>query len=380
MLNEWLQSLRDANIITLLLLVVAAFSLIQGWFRGFSMSAGRLFGLLGSGIATIAALVLSALAAAYFSPYVQTWAAETTAPAGELKQWQQLYYTAVSALAGLPLLRFLFLLILGYSLIRIILGLLVPLLPFPRSRRPGLPGRRISAASRLGGAGIGLFIGAVRCLLIIIALYVWTGLSPSSGLSRYVEESPVYRQGVESVIKPVAGTTVQDHLPVLTKAVADEMNEILRRKYEIIDRDVPKDIAGAAEDIAGNAKDDEEKARLLYDWVGSRISYDYAKAENYEQNRIWKEQTPQDTFNTRLGVCIDYARLYAVMARSQGLDVRVVTGRGYDGQGGYGPHAWNEVYIAERKAWIPMDSTWAKSGNWFNPPDFDSTHMKESVL
>lgn len=80
MLNEWLQSLRDANIITLILLLVAAFSLVQGWFRGFSLSAGRLFGLLGSGIATISALILSALAAAYFSPYVQTWAAGTAAP------------------------------------------------------------------------------------------------------------------------------------------------------------------------------------------------------------------------------------------------------------------------------------------------------------
>ncbi|MNI42667.1 Transglutaminase-like superfamily protein [compost metagenome] len=119
---------------------------------------------------------------------------------------------------------------------------------------------------------------------------------------------------------------------------------------------------------------------MLYDWVGTRISYDYAKAENYERNRIWKEQTPQETFDTRLGVCIDYARLYAVMARSQGLQVRVVTGRGYDGQGGYGPHAWNEVYLPESGTWIPLDSTWAKSGDWFNPPDFASTHVRESVL
>ncbi|AKG36202.1 transglutaminase domain-containing protein [Paenibacillus durus] len=381
MLNEWLQSLRDANIITLLLLVVAAFSLIQGWLRGFSLSAGRLFGLLGSGILTIAALILAALAAAYFSPYVQTWAADTAAPKGELNQWQQIYYTAVSALAGLPLLRFLFLLMISYSLIRIVLGLLAYLLPLPRFRKSGgLWDRKISAASRFGGAGIGLFIGAVRCLLLIIALYVGTSLIPSSDAARYIEDSPIYRQSVESLIEPVTGTAVQDKLPVLTKAVAAEMNDILRRKYEIIDRDVSSDITVAAADIAGKAKSDQDKARLLYDWVGTRISYDYAKAENYEQNRIWKEQTPQDTFDTRLGVCIDYARLYAVMARSQGLDVRVVTGRGYDGRGGYGPHAWNEVYIPERNAWIPLDSTWAKSGDWFNPADFDSTHIKESVL
>ncbi|MDT3427861.1 putative membrane protein required for colicin V production [Paenibacillus forsythiae] len=381
MVNEWLQSLRDANIITIILLLIVALSLIQGWFRGFSLSASRLFGLLGSGILTISSLVLAALAAAYFSPYVQTWAAGTAAPKGELNQWQQIYYTAVSALAGLPLLRFLFLLMAGYTLIRIVLGLVALLLPIPRFRKSGPLGeRKISAASRFGGAGIGVFIGVVRCLLLIIILYVGTGLSPSSDLARYIEESPVYRQSVESLIEPVTGTAVQDKLPVLTKAVAAEMNDILRRKYEIIDRDVSSDITAAAADIAGKAESDEDKARLLYDWVGTRISYDYAKAENYEQNRIWKEQTPQDTFDTRLGVCIDYARLYAVMARSQGLDVRVVTGRGYDGRGGYGPHAWNEVYIPKREAWIPLDSTWARSGDWFNPADFDSTHIKESVL
>ncbi|MNO08918.1 Transglutaminase-like superfamily protein [compost metagenome] len=68
------------------------------------------------------------------------------------------------------------------------------------------------------------------------------------------------------------------------------------------------------------------------------------------------------------------------MARSQGLQVRVVTGQGYDGQGGSGPHAWNEVYITDRQAWIPLDSTWAVSGDWFNPKDFDKTHVKESML
>lgn len=380
MLNEWLQSLRDANIITVILLLVLAVSLLQGWLRGFSASAGRLFGLLGSGVLTIAALTLSALASAYLSPRVQAWAEGVSAPAGALTRWQQMYYTAVSALAGLPVLRYLVLLLAAYGIIRLVLGAVTLLLPFPRRRGFLAERPRITALSRLGGAGIGLFTGAVRCLLLILALYVGIGLSPGSGLARYAEESPVYRESVESLIEPVAGSAVQDKLPVLTKAVTAEMNDILRRKYEIIDRDISGDISEAAAEIAGKGTSDEEKARLLYDWVGSRISYDYAKAENYEENGIWKEQTPQDTFDTRLGVCIDYARLYAVMARSQGLEVRVVTGRGYDGQGGSGPHAWNEVYLTEQQVWIPLDATWAKSGDWFNPPGFDSTHVRESVL
>lgn len=56
------------------------------------------------------------------------------------------------------------------------------------------------------------------------------------------------------------------------------------------------------------------------------------------------------------------------MARSIGLEVRVVTGLGYDGRGGYGPHAWNEVYLNDSSKWVPLDSTWVSSGgNWFNP-------------
>lgn len=381
MLNNWMDSISDANVISIILLLMVLFSLLQGWSRGFGRAAGGLFGLLGTGLLAIAALALSIPAAAYLSPRVESWAEGISLPADQLSQWQQIYYTAVSVLAGSPLVRFLLLLSVSYSLIRMLLGLLFMLLPVSLPGHQTRTGeRKITQVSRLSGAVIGLAIGLVRGLVFVFALYICVGLSPDSGFSRYVESSPIYRQSAEAVFEPLAGEKVRSRLPVLTKAVAAEMTDILRRKYEVIDHEISPDIVGAASDIAGQADDAEDKAKLLYDWIGSRISYDYAKADNYEQKRIWHEQTPQDTFDTRLGVCIDYARLYAVMARSQGLQVRVVTGRGYDGQGGYGPHAWNEVYIPERQAWIPLDSTWAVSGDWFNPKDFDATHVKEDML
>lgn len=381
MLNSWIESLGDANAISILVLLIVLFSLVQGWSRGFSRAAGGLFGLLGTGLLAAAALVIAVPAALYLSPRVQEWAAGVGLPDSQLSGWQQLYYTAVSVLEGSPLMRFILLLLLGYSLVRPLLGLLFLLMPFRLPRRSSRPqNRKITGASRLSGAVIGLAIGLVRGLVLIFALYIGVGLNPDTGFSRYVESSPIYSQSADAVFEPLAGENVRSRLPVLTKAVAAEMNDILRRKYEVIDHEISSDIEEAAADIAGQAGGDEQKARLLYDWIGSRIAYDYAKAENYEQNRIWHEQTPQDTFDTRLGVCIDYARLYAVMARSQGLQVRVVTGRGYDGRGGYGPHAWNEVYLADRQAWIPLDSTWASSGDWFDSKDFDETHIKEDVL
>lgn len=381
MLNNWLDSLSEMNIISILLLLIVLFSLVQGWSRGFSRAAGGLFGLLGTGLLTVGALALSLPAAFYLSPRVEVWAGDIAVPDIQLSQWQQIYYTFVSVLADSPLVRFLLLLALSYAVIRLVLGLLFMLMPFRLPRRPvRAADKKISMPSRMIGALIGTAAGLVRGLVVVFVLYISVGLNPDSGFSRYVESSPIYRQSADAVFEPLAGEEVRGRLPVLTKAVAAEMNDILRRRYEVIDHEISPDIVGAAADIAGQAGSDEEKAKLLYDWIGSRIDYDYGKAENYEQNRIWHEQTPQDTFDTKLGVCIDYARLYAVMARSQGLQVRVVTGRGYDGQGGYGPHAWNEVYLSERQAWIPLDSTWAGSGDWFDSEDFDKTHIKESVL
>jgi len=380
MLNGWVETLSETNVISILLVLTLVFSVAQGLKRGFFHSAGRLFGLLGSGLFTVAALILAVPVTMYLSPRIQLWMAGLQMPDGELKAWQQIFYTVASLLSDSSLLRFLSILLVVYSLIRLVLGLLTPLLPLQGRRIRASSDRKVTSVSRLGGGIIGAVIGAVRCLVIIVLLFIGVGMNPDSPFSRYVESSPVYRQSTAAVIEPFAGKTVQDKLPVLTEIVAAEMDGILRRKYEVIDREIPADIKGAAAQIVLNSSSDEEKARRLYDWVGTRVSYDYAKADNYEQNRIWHEQSPQDTFDTRLGVCIDYARLYAVMARSQNLQVRVVTGQGYDGRGGYGPHAWNEVFIQERQAWIPLDSTWAQSGDWFNPEDFSSTHITESVL
>ncbi|MNJ57656.1 Transglutaminase-like superfamily protein [compost metagenome] len=230
------------------------------------------------------------------------------------------------------------------------------------------------------GAGIGAVIGAARCLMVIAALFIVVTLFPNSGFSRYVEASPVYQQGARTIIEPLTGDLIKDKLPVFTRGAREELNEILQRRYEVIDAEIPQDIEQAAAKITANAKDDEEKARLLYEWIGTRVDYDYDKVRDYEDKDIWHEQTPQMTFDSKRGVCIDYSRLYAVMARSQGLQVKVMTGLGYDGRGGYGPHAWNEVYLSEKDVWIPLDATWAKSGNWFNPPGFNETHIADNVI
>lgn len=383
MLDTWLMSITEANMVTILLLAIVLISLLQGWRKGASRSAGRLFALLGDAVLAIVALALSIPFTLFISTRVKEWLSgiASQVPNREISLWEQIYYTFMTSMADFPLMRFAVLFILSYAIIQLLLKILVSLL-FGGFRGRGMAeGERSSSLlGRLMGAGIGTVIGTVRCIVVIAILFIYVTLQPDSSFSRYVEASPVYQDGARKVIEPISGNLVKDKLPVFTKAVEKEMAGILQRKYEIIDSAVSDDIVLAAGQIVEGAQSDEEKARRLYDWVGTRVTYDYDKVDDYEQRGIWREQTPQDTFDTRLGVCIDYARLYAVMARSQGLDVRVVTGLGYNGQGGYGPHAWNEVYLSNEDKWIPLDPTWAQSGNWFNPPRFAETHIKDSYL
>lgn len=383
MLQSWLKSLQEFNIISIFLLLIMLISLFQGWRRGASRSAGRLLSLLREGVFIVVALLLSVPFTLWISPKVQEWLTQYTSsmPNRNLKAWEQIYYTFMSSMADFPLLRFAVLFILSYSLIRLLMRWLTVLV-FGGKGALFAPGTRQSSSifSRMSGALIGLLIGAGRCIVVVALLFVYVSLYPSSAFTRYVEASPIYQKGAQRVIEPLSGHLVKDKLPVFTKAVEKELSGIMQRKYEVIDHAIPDDIDAAAADIVKGAKTDEEKARRLYDWVGSRVQYDYGKVDDYEQKGIWHEQDPQNTFDTKKGVCIDYARLYAVMARSQGLQVRVVTGQGYNGQGGYGPHAWNEVYLSENKKWIPLDPTWAQSGNWFNPPNFAATHIRDGVL
>ena len=383
MFESWIDSLLNGNAVTLVLLVILLVSLIQGFARGASRSAGALVNLVTEGMFTVIGLAGAFFLSMKLSPMVQTWLAQYSEniPNRDLKVWEQIYYTAITGLTDFPLMRFAVLFMISYAVIRFVLSVIGGLLTGLGLGRSNTRSRKDPGMiSRLLGAAFGVVVGVARSILVIALLFILVSLYPGSAFSNYVESSPLYQQGAKKVIEPLSGTLIKERLPVITQAAKNELTGMMHRRYEVIDRSIPKDIEGAASKVTENAATDEEKAKALYQWVGTRVGYDYGKVEDYEQRGIWNEQTPQDTFQTMKGVCIDYARLYAVMARSEGLDVKVITGLGYNGQGGYGAHAWNEVYLSETDEWVPLDPTWANSGNWFNPSNFYDTHIKDQSL
>lgn len=371
------------NWITGLLIAVLVLSVLQGAKRGAAGSSRQLLALGLEGAGTAISILVAWRLAQWASPLAGDWLVSLgiVIPSGELNVWQQLYYTFITSLRDFSLMRGAILFVIAYSSIKGLLNrIALPLLNVRLGgamRSPEQPSASQWASAAVGGA-IGVATGAVRGLLLIAGLMVVGALFPDSPVSAQAAKSPLYRQGAERVITPLTGNMLS-RLPVFTQSVQAEMDQILKRKYEVLDAHVPVDVASAALEITAGKETDEEKAKALYQWVGTRVKYDWEKVRLYEEKRIWKEQTPEDTFTTRTGVCIDYSRLYAAMARTVGLDVKVVTGLGSDGRGGTGSHAWNEVYLSEKQTWVPLDSTWVSSGgNWFNPADFYKTHIKEA--
>ncbi|BBI35122.1 transglutaminase domain-containing protein [Cohnella abietis] len=371
----------DANLVTWLLVIVVVFSLIQGVRRGASGSVRQLLFFLVGAVVAILAVVLSAMAAWAVSPHLQTWLLERSLvrPEPNTSLFKQFGYTALSGLRDLPLFRFAALFLVFHTIIRLATALftrvLASVISFPFSIVP-----TGGSVSRSVGGLIGTALGTGRALLFTSLLFAYCALFPQGPMTDYIQQSTLYREVASQVIRPAAGNMLEKQLPVFAQAMSSELDQLWQKRYDVIDADLPDDIVQAAISVTKGKDGDEDKARALYDWVGSRVTYDNEKVKAYEEQGDWWEQNPEHTFTTRKGVCIDYARLYAAMARAVNLDVRVVTGLGYDGRGGYGPHAWNEVYLTEQQRWLPLDSTWAKSGNWFDTSDFTDTHIRQGGI
>ena len=133
-----------------------------------------------------------------------------------------------------------------------------------------------------------------------------------------------------------------------------------------------------AKEIVSGAKNDREKAKRLYSWIGSNIVYDFDKAEKALGEEGVTNSGAIEAFNTRRGICFDYACLYVAMGKSVGLGTRIITGEAYDGQN-YGPHAWNQIYLEDEGIWINVDPTFYLSGDYFDNVDFNEDHLSAEV-
>lgn len=246
--------------------------------------------------------------------------------------------------------------------------------------------------SLIGGvlslAGAGILLIVVTAFIGVCGYYF-----PANKLSAAAKKSGavsfVNSYGVLPIVERIGGGStsfLKDYAEAFSKSVSgspvlndrDALRNISNLRFQLETKS-NGEIDAEAKRIVGREKDERKKAYLLYKWIGANISYDWNKYDDVNDGLQYLDRFGAiPTFSTRKGICEDYADLYAAMAKSVGLKVRVIAGQGLAG-GQWGGHAWNEVYIPREKRWINVDPTWAKAGNYFDNRNFADSHKTEAV-
>lgn len=99
--------------------------------------------------------------------------------------------------------------------------------------------------------------------------------------------------------------------------------------------------------ISRTAQTQVEVVSAVYAYINSSIRYDHEKATRVKSGYL---PDPNETLQTRKGICFDYAALAAAMLRSQGVPCKLVFGY-------VAPnelyHAWNMFYT-EETGWVTV--------------------------
>ena len=123
--------------------------------------------------------------------------------------------------------------------------------------------------------------------------------------------------------------------------------------------------------LAKYAKDDFDKAKLIYLWVAEHIDYDVVGLRTFRL----PDGSPEVTLKRKKAVCDGYARLFKAMAVYLGLDADLVSGYSKNHKKAKvskeSNHSWNIVRINNRN--ILIDATWG-AGNTYGDKFIDNTN------
>lgn len=132
----------------------------------------------------------------------------------------------------------------------------------------------------------------------------------------------------------------------------DNENDVYLNSIQNINWDDSMSVIKKANELTKNAKSNDEKVKILYNYVMNNLSYDYVKLSNVQAGYL---PNIDSTLSSKKGICYDYSSMLASMLRSQGIPTKLVMGY-TSNVNGY--HAWNEIYMESSKKWIVVDSTY----------------------
>lgn len=242
----------------------------------------------------------------------------------------------------------------------------------------------------------------VTIICISFIFYFFSYYFTVPGLSRWIDESRVLEGVYNTALKPVVDAEIAKKIPVIIndqfnieyynendKKIAENIRNTLDN-YNIkviqyfngvtLDDAIKStsEIDNLAIELAKDQKSDYNKCKQIYEWIINNIKYDYDKAKQISIKTQGTESGTIVCYETKKGICFDYASLFISMCRANDIKVRIITGLGYSGLS-WGDHAWNQFYDRESGRWINVDCTFGVSGNYFDSPKFTLDHKSDRV-
>lgn len=231
----------------------------------------------------------------------------------------------------------------------------------------------------------------VVVLFVTLLLNFYSGFAVNGAIGAQINHSAAYQFVNTTFLEPVMGSAAVKKIPIimsnsLKNAIANlsaegRMHFLVYFNGVTIDEAVisNSEIDETALNIIGDETDDKEKAYLIYEWICANIDYDYEKAASIDEDSSSVVSGASIAYATKTGVCFDFACLYVAMCRAADLQVRFISGLGYDGAT-WGDHAWNQVYDPGEERWIDVDTTFGSNGrNYFDREDFSLNHTDGEV-
>lgn len=246
------------------------------------------------------------------------------------------------------------------------------------------------AFQRLTGVLFQLPKAICYILIGVFLLNIASMFNKDQSLNKYLQQSGVYNFVCKEYVIPITKSKIAKQLPSIINnsfkiQIKDAQNnpdgkQIVYYNGVTIDEGIKsnKSIDSFAKRLCSNQSSVRGKAKVLYNWVGQNISYDENKANEVLNNNFNSSSGAIAAYNTRKGICFDYACLYTAMCRANGIKVRLITGEGFNGANWVG-HAWNQVYLPEENRWINVDTTFYKGGNYFDNVGFEADHRTERI-
>ncbi len=244
----------------------------------------------------------------------------------------------------------------------------------------------------------------VTLILISFIFYFFSYYFTIPGFSKYIDESRVLNKVYDTALKPVIDSDIAKKIPVILNDsfnslgkndeynvnIAENIRETLDN-YNIkviqyyngvtLDDAIQStpEIDKLAVDLTKNEENEYDKCKKIYDWITKNISYDYDKSNKIAKDTRNTKSGTIICYQTRKGICFDYASLFISMCKANGIKVNLVTGLGYSGML-WGDHAWNQFYFQEQNRCINVDTTFGVSGvNYFDAANFSLDHKSGKV-